>query len=261
MSVDFHNHLIPGVDDGAQTIEESLDGLGMFKRDGVNVVVSTPHVDGSLTLEPDQLALRLAEIDGAWAVLVEAAGRVHPEMTLYRGCELALDVPAPDLSDPRVRLNGGRFFLMEFPFMTVPPRASHVIGSLRQTGYVPILAHPERYQGVSGVEAIREWREAGALLQVNGGSLLGRYGPEPRKLALEMLAAGLADYICSDYHARGEPMTREYEALLASRAAGEQASILMQTNPARMLEDLEPLPVAPVTSKSSLWRRMAEIFH
>lgn len=261
MAVDFHNHLIPGVDDGAQTIEESLEALRLFRRDGVNVVVVTPHVDGSLTLEPARLDARLAEIDRGWATLLEAAGRTFPDMKLHRACELALDVPTPDLSEPRVRLNGGRFFLMEFPFMTVPPRASHVIGSLRQTGYVPIIAHPERYQGVSGVEAVRKWREAGALLQVNGGSLLGRYGAEPRKLALEMLATGLVDYICSDYHARGEPMTREYEALLVSMGAGEQASILMQTNPARMLEGLDPLPAAPVASKPSLWRRMAEIFH
>lgn len=261
MAVDFHNHLIPGVDDGAQTLEESVEALECFRRDGVNVVVATPHIDASLTLEPDELRRRLAEIDAGWALLKDAAARDFPDMTLHRGCELALDVPKPDLTDARLRLNGGRYVLIEFPFMTVPPRASHVIGSLRETGYVPIIAHPERYHGVSGVEPARKWRESGAFLQVNGGSLLGRYGAEPRRLAFEMLGQSLADYICSDYHARGVPQTSEYEALLIDMGASEQASTLMRTNPARMLEGLEPLPVTPVIEKKSLWRRVSKIFH
>jgi protein-tyrosine phosphatase len=258
VSVDFHNHLIPGVDDGAQTVEESIAALQCFRQDGVNVVVATPHLDASLTLEPELLKRRLDEIDEGWATLCAAAAREFPDMKLHRGCELALDVPSPDLSDPRLRLAGGRFVLMEFPFMTVPPRASHVIGSLRKTGYVPIIAHPERYHGVTGVEAARKWRQTGALLQVNGGSLLGRYGAEPRKLALEMLAQSLVDFICSDYHARGEPQTREYEMLLIGMDGAEQARTLMQTNPARMIENLDPLPVAAIAGKQSLWRR---IFH
>jgi protein-tyrosine phosphatase len=261
VAVDFHNHLIPGVDDGAQTVVESLEALECFRRDGVSVVVVTPHIDASLTLEPDALGRRLEEIDAGWAVLQEAAVRDFPDMALYRGCELALDVPKPDLADARIRLNGGRYVLIEFPFMTVPPRASHVIGSLRETGYVPIIAHPERYHGVSGVEPARKWRESGAFLQVNGGSLLGRYGAEPRRLAFAMLGQGLADYICSDYHARGVPLTSEYEALLTEMGGSEQASTLMQTNPARMLEGLDPLPVAPMIAKQSLWRRMSRIFH
>jgi protein-tyrosine phosphatase len=259
--VDFHNHLIPGVDDGAQTLEESVEALECFRRDGVNVVVATPHIDASLTLEPSALSLRLGEIDEGWALLEEAVARDFPDMTVHRGCELALDVPKPDLTDPRLRLNGGRYVLIEFPFMTVPPRASHVIGSLRETGYVPIIAHPERYHGVSGVEPARRWRASGAFLQVNGASLLGRYGAEPRRLAFELLGQSLADYICSDYHARGVPQTSEYEALLIDMGANEQASTLMRINPARMLEGLEPLPVAPVIEKKSLWGRVSKIFH
>ena len=63
MAIDFHNHLIPGVDDGAQTVEESLEALERFQDDGVEAIVATPHVDASLTLEPPRLAERLAEID------------------------------------------------------------------------------------------------------------------------------------------------------------------------------------------------------
>ncbi|MGQ0813376.1 MAG: tyrosine-protein phosphatase [Gemmatimonadota bacterium] len=260
MAIDFHNHLIPGVDDGAQSVEEALDAIERFRRDGVNVIIATPHLDASLTLEPSALEGRLADIDEGWGALTAAAGRRFPDVTLRRGCELALDVPEPDLSDPRLRLDGGRFFLMEFPLMTVPPQAARVIGSLRQTGYVPIIAHPERYCGLSSSDMPRQWRQAGAHLQINGGSLLGRYGAGARRLAFELLALGIVDYICSDYHARGEPLTREYEMLLIKLGAGEQAHTLMHTNPGRVIDDLNPLPVTPLAGKRTLWKRVAGIF-
>ena len=260
MPIDFHNHLIPGVDDGAQSIDESLEAIELFRRDGVDVMIATPHIDASLTLDRSALAVRLGEIDERWAELTAAANRHFPDITLRRGCELALDTPQPDLSDARLRLDGGRFFLMEFPFMTVPPEAPRVIGSLRQNGYVPIIAHPERYHGLTGPEAPRDWRLAGAFLQVNGGSFLGRYGLGTRRLAFELLGLGIVDYVCSDYHARGAPQTRETEELLNRLGAAEQSRTLMQTNPDRLLEGLDPLPIVPFVVKQTLWTRMAGIF-
>lgn len=260
MATDFHNHLIPGVDDGAQSVDEALEAVEAFRRDGVTCIIATPHIDASVTLDERALAARLGQIDEGWRLLTDAVTNHFADVTIARGCELALDVPVPNLNDPRLRLNGGRFFLMEFPFMTVPPRAASVVGTLRGTGYVPVIAHPERYQGVRGAEAIRSWREQGARLQVNGGSLLGRYGERPRQLAFELLSLGLVDYICSDYHARGVPQTSEFQALLIEQDAAEQAHTLMETNPRRLMDGLDPLPVAPVITRPSLWRRMSRIF-
>src|SRR5687768_12185303 len=259
--LDFHNHLMPGVDDGAQTIQQALEGLAALAADGVKNVITTPHVDGSLTLEPAELELRLAELDAAWAVVSPRARAEQPGVTLHRGVELMLDTPEPRLDDPRLHLNGGPFVLMEFPFMAIPPRSSEVIKSLRQKNCIPIIAHPERYAGFSPDGSMAEqWRKNGAYLQVNGPSLLGNYGPEPRRIAFLLLERGWADYLCSDYHSRGRSPVRAYRELLEEMGASEQAQLLTETNPRRVLAGEPPLPVPALPLRPTFWKRVTEIF-
>ncbi|HUP89495.1 MAG TPA: CpsB/CapC family capsule biosynthesis tyrosine phosphatase [Longimicrobiales bacterium] len=258
--VDFHNHLMPGVDDGAQTIEETVEGLEAFRTDGVGVVVATPHVDASLTLRPDEFSDRMAELDRAYVDLQRCA-RDLGSIRVDRGVELLLDVPEPNLEDPRIRLGGGKYFLTEFPFFMVPPQSVRVVRAIADAGYTPIIAHPERYNGFGNdIDIAAQWKQAGALLQVNGGSLLGRYGAEPRAIAFDLLERGWIDFLCSDYHTRGPTLVADYRDLLESMDAAEQAHTLMETNPTRMLEGLAPLPVASIRNKRTIWTRMTGIF-
>ena len=259
--VDFHNHLIPGVDDGAQTPAESVAGVAAFIENGVGVLVATPHFDAGLSLDPPALAARLTEIDAGWDALRAMCTERYPELETYRAVELLLDIPEPDLGDARLRMNGGPFFLVEFPFMTVPPHSARALSTLRQTGYIPILAHPERYRGLPEIEVAGAWREAGAYLQVNGGSLLGRYGTRAQHTAHELLRRSWVDYVCSDYHARGVPLISEYRKWLEQAAGLEQAVTLTETNPARMLRGDLPLPLPLLRSeRRSIWQRMGGLF-
>jgi protein-tyrosine phosphatase len=258
--LDFHNHLMPAVDDGAQTIEDATQALIKFKADGVSTVITTPHVDGSLTTQGAWLAARLRELDVAFETLERCAEKVGG-INVRRGVELLLDIPDPDLSDRRLRLSGGPFFLMEFPFMTVPPFSTRAVEMLCATSYTPIIAHPERYHRIrNNLDLVLEWKQKGALLQINGGSLLGRYGPEPREAALELLERGWADYLCSDYHARGPTLVADYRELLESKGGVEQAYLLMQANPERLLAGEPPIPVPPFHLKRNMWDRMTAIF-
>lgn len=258
--VDFHNHLMPAVDDGAQSDEESLAAINAFKDDGVSVIITTPHVEGSITTRSGELATRLAELDVAFGRLQECAAEAGG-VRVERGVELLLDVPEPDLTDARLRLAGGNFFLMEFPYMMVPPHSDRAVAALSATGYTPIIAHPERYHGFwDTIELAAEWKQNGAFLQVNGGSLLGRYGANAQKTAIELLRRGWIDYICSDFHARGPTLVTQYRALLEGHGATEQAQMLMQTNPARVLSGQPPIPVAPIQIKGTLWARVKAVF-
>lgn len=257
--VDFHNHLMPGVDDGAESVDQSAQALASFLKDGVTVVVTTPHIDGSLTAKPRELAQRLSALDESFTQLQACAATAG--VRVERGCELLIDAPDVNVEDDRLRLAGTRSVLVEFPFALVPPGSPRVLQRFVADGFTPIIAHPERYRDVrSRIELAGDWREAGACLQLNGGSLLGVYGREVRNAAFELLARGWIDYICSDYHARGSALVAQYRGLLEAAGGAEHAQILMQTNPSRMLDGLSPLPVAGLHIKPPLWGRVADIF-
>jgi protein-tyrosine phosphatase len=259
MITDFHNHVMPGVDDGAQTAGESTAALRAFAAEGVMRVVATPHVDASLGSKPHALRQRLAELDTAWALLQEAAEGTGVEV--LRGAELALDVPEPELNEARLRLAGTDFVLVEFAHMTVPPNSASVIRHIRASGWIPIVAHPERYGALGhSPELAHEWRRAGACLQVNGGSLLGRYGPAAKQSAEMLLARGMVDYVCSDYHTRTGPWVARYREWLKQQGGDEHARLLTEVNPQRLVEGELPLPVPSLLHQRNLWQRVRSIF-
>jgi protein-tyrosine phosphatase len=255
--IDFHNHVIPGVDDGAEDAAESRSALVAFGEQGVRAVVATPHVEGSLTADPVRLAARMAELDRGWTLLQGAAAEVGT-VEVFRGAEVMLDQPELDLSDARLRLAGTGFVLIEFPFMAVPPNAEQSLFSIRMQGYKPILAHPERYaNAASDPKDAEGWVRVGAHLQVNAGSLLGRYGPRAQTLAWRLVRGGIAAYVASDHHARGTLHLRAARAELERRGGAEQADLLMNVNPERLLAGDDPLPVPPFEGRRPpLWRRL-----
>lgn len=257
--VDFHSHLMPAVDDGAQEIAQSLEALRAFAAQGAATCVTTPHFDASLTKSAAAFVSRMGQFDRAWEALTAAHAGQKGLPSLARGVELMLDDPDPDLSDPRVRLAGGPFVLVEFPAMQMPPNAEWAMHNIRQKGWRPIIAHPERYRNHdSRLTVLARCRAAGALLQVNSGSLLGQHGDRARAVANALLSLGWADYLASDHHARGEPATGRAAALLRSRGADAQVQRLTVENPLRILSGEAPLPVQPLEPKQarSWWGRL-----
>lgn len=254
--IDFHNHVIPGVDDGAADAAQARAALAEMGARGVRTVVATPHLSGALTMSPDALEAALAELDAGWATLQAIAAEM-PQLTVRRGAEVMLDAPAPDFSDPRVRLAGTGAVLVEFPFMTVPPHVGEVLFSIRMRGWRPVLAHPERYgNALPDLSDAEEWCRLGAHLQVNSGSLIGKYGEPARTLAWGLLERGLVSYLSSDYHARGRCLSAEARDALLARGAAEQATLLTEVNPQRLLDDQPPLPVPPLARRRSLLGRI-----
>jgi protein-tyrosine phosphatase len=222
----------------------------------VERVITTPHVSGETTRRPGELAELLGRIDTGWAQAQEVAAE-FPGFELLRGAEVMLDTPEPDFSDPRLRLAGTSFVLVEFPFMVVPPNGPKALFELVMAGWTPVLAHPERYGNASDTFGdAEEWRRVGAKLQVNCGSVLGRYGDRAQKLAWGLLERGWVDYLGSDYHARGTLPVADCRAELERRGAAEQAVLLTETNPARLLAGQAPLPVPPIAASRPLWRRV-----
>lgn len=257
--VDLHSHLVPGVDDGARTLEESLEGVGRMRDAGISRIVTTPHLDGSLTRQPSALEARLAAVDEAFESLEEAAKRRFPDLELRRGHEVMLDVPDPDLTDPRLRLGRTNYVLVEWPRLRVPPGTVETVRKLQGSGLRLVIAHPERYHGMAERLRLAEmWRSEGAVLQVNYGSLVGRYGPEARTLAFRMLERGWVDCLSTDFH--GRPHLDLYlpraGALFEERDAEEQFRVLAAVNTGRIMKGEDLLDVGPIPPDRRLWSRL-----
>ncbi len=255
---DLHNHLIPGVDDGARDAEESLRWLRLMWADGVTRLATSPHLFGWLTQEESgTFERRLRDLEQAFAELQSAVAGRDDVPALHFSQEIL--VPTPEVAQavfghPDVGVRGTRYALCEFGF---DPEGDpcDVVAAVRAQGRTPIIAHPERYRRDGGripIEEMRRWKEAGALLQVNGGSLLGDYTKSIEHTAWRLIEEGLADLVSSDHHADSRPVSpRAVGRALARRGAGEQARLLLAENTGRVLDDRDLLPVPGLTARAA----------
>ncbi|MBT8398066.1 MAG: hypothetical protein HKO65_12640 [Gemmatimonadetes bacterium] len=260
---DLHSHLVPGVDDGARNLGDVRVSLNKMWQAGVRRIITTPHLDGSLTRDRALFAARMDEMDEAWGRLVELSKEEFPGLALHRGHEVMLDIPDPDLSDSRLRLAGTSFVLVEWPGLRVPPSTGPVLERLLSSGVKPIIAHPERYRGLDrGGNMAGEWRDRGAFLQVNYASLVGRYGDLARRRALGFLERGWVDLLASDFHGRPHlsPSLTEARQAMADWGGGTQFGLLADVNPKRVLRGEDPLPVHELFVKTGFWDRIRGAF-
>ena len=258
--LDFHNHLIPAVDDGSQSIEDSLVAVEKMSAQGITYIITTPHFQASTVKQPAEFDAQMKKIDAAWEILLEAVRKKFPRMKLDRGVELALDDPDPVVKDARLRLAGTRFVLVEFPWFNIPANSAEPLKRLKASGVTPIVAHPERYENIdSGFQILREWRMAGAFLQLNAASLTGGYGPRVERNAWQCLRLGLVDFLSREYHARGRCEVGGARERVTVRGGEGLLGMLAGINGDRLLEGLDPIPVDRLRSESR-WDRLKRAF-
>jgi protein-tyrosine phosphatase len=244
--VDLHSHLVPGVDDGTRTVDESLESLAGLYQEGVRALVTTPHLLIPHLQTDAAIERELATQRRAFAGLAEAA-RGRDDLPAI--C-LGQEIWAPDASAIRrvVRRSDvglpGRFLLVEFGF-DLQGNHNDVIRETREAGREIVIAHPERYRYMPGhepLEVMRTWQELGALLQVNVGSLTGHYqnsSPGSEQLAWQMACGGMIDLLATDHHGSRRRGVSPREAAETLIARGEQvlAERAMSEVPGRILRD------------------------
>ena len=249
--IDIHSHLLPAIDDGSQSMEQSLAVLRVFAAAGVEGVVLTPHVTATALATDGDGAVRRR--DAAYDPL-RRIGLTAPK--LYLGFEIMLDQPlsAVSMADRRFSLAGSRYCLVEFSLSVVPDFARNVLADIAQAGAVPVVAHPERYQGCSP-ETVRSWREVGAKMQLDSTTLTKATARGHR--ARQLLANGLADLIAADNHGNQRILTTGME-YLNGRVAGNSVELLSSVNPRAIIDDQEMVPVPPIVLREGMldrWRR------
>lgn len=250
--VDIHNHLLPGVDDGAQSFEESLRHLKLMHDDGVHRLAVSPHL-----FERHGVSGRLDELQRVFDELQHQLAARTDVPQLHFSQEILC--PAPEtarglFADARTGVANSRYALVEFGF-DLRTDCRPIVTAVLACGKRVIISHPERFrrdgQPVS-LEEIVSWQEAGALLQVNGGSLLGQYGQRVTARAWQLLHGGLAHLISSDSHADYRPVSPAAVArAIVARGGAEQARLLMSENPRRVLDDEDLLFVPGWADRSA----------
>ena len=244
--IDLHTHLIPGVDDGSHTVEQSVEVLQRFARQGVTAVCCTPHLRAS---EADEAPCE--EMDAILGDLVDAA---PPKPSLHRGFEIMLDVPHPKLADRCLCLAGSRYVLVEFGRLVPADASVETLRRVGEHGLVPVLAHPERYAVCTPELAVR-WREAGAVLQVDATTLLAESRRAGRARAL--VQAGCASIVASDNHGDARSVAAAVE-WLSSHGGAPQAQLLAVDNPNSILHDLPLAEVPPLRLRRSLYTQLKD---
>lgn len=230
---DLHSHLVPGVDDGSASVEESLDSLAALRAEGVGALVTTPHLLLPRLATDDDITRELAVHRAAFERLAEAVAGRDDLPTVA----LAQEIWAPDVYQIRrvlrrndVGLGAGHYLLVEFGF-DLQGTHENVVREVIASGRGIVVAHPERYRYVPDAEPLeqmRRWRDLGALLQVNAGSFNGYYAhsnPAAQDLAWAMVEQELVDLVSTDHHGTrraGVSLLEAFEAL-ADRGERELA--------------------------------------
>ncbi len=245
----MHNHVLYGLDDGCRTPAESVALAQAMRSAGHEAIVATPHIrPGVFDNDPDGIRRRAAET----RAIVEDAG-----LSMHLGAEYYL---SPELlvaaREKRVLTLGetSRFVLTELPSMGLPPRLEDVLYEIRLTGYVPVIAHPERCRGVSDdVErSIDVFERAGVLLQLDLGSLVGHYGRTARKTATTLLDRRVYHTAACDLHRAEDvakvvaPSLKVLTKRLKKRGVEDHLDVLLRDNPRRLLEDVALEDISPV---------------
>ena len=237
--IDLHCHLLPAVDDGSESVEQSLVVLQEMANRGVTDICLTPHLSAA-DLYEDRLSLRLTALGDAFDSLHSVAGE---SPRLHRGVELMLnEALRKDASiDHRLSLAGSRYLLIEFPRTLSAPAMRGLINQITARGFIPVVAHPERYSEGS-VKEVFAWRDLGAAIQVDATTIAENRSARGAR-ARALIEAGLADILAADNHGDGR-MLPTASTFLNSAGAAMQAELLLTLNPLAILEDraVDPVP-------------------
>jgi protein-tyrosine phosphatase len=229
--LDLHSHILPGLDDGARTVEEARALARESAAEGVTAIAATPHVREDYPTTP-------RDMEGAVAALREDFGGQGIPVEVLHGGEIAISVlwelPAEALT--RFTLaQTGRYLLLEFPYFGWPASLELALSTVRGRDMQPVLAHPERNAEVQDrPDRLGAAVEAGALVQVTAASLTGDLGAASRRAAERLLELELVHLLASDAHG---PHIRSAGLAEAARAVGDDAH-------ARYLTEAVPRAIA-----------------
>ncbi|MGH9534503.1 MAG: tyrosine-protein phosphatase [Terriglobales bacterium] len=238
--VDIHCHILPGLDDGAASMQDSVDMARMAQADGTSDIVATPHANFQFSYDPPKIA----------ALRVELQAAIGPAPQILVGCDfhLSYENVRDALDQPRkYAINGTQYQLVEFAESFNIEAMEAVLSQLLQAGMIPVLTHPERnpvFQQHG--QLANRYVELGCVVQITSGSLLGEFGKLALRASTDLLDRDLAHVIASDAHSTKwrTPCLSAAAAAAEERRTAAIAKALVADNPAAIIAG-QRLPFFP----------------
>lgn len=239
--VDIHSHMLPGVDDGSDGMNESLEMARIAVSGGTEEMVITPHCNIPYMYK-NYAGSKITDCFNELKLQISNCGI---PLEIYLGAEVFItDEITGLIRTGRVNtINNGRYILVEFGFNEEPEYMYKMLHKIISEGIVPVVAHPERYYAVFYYpEIIYGWIEAGAVIQINKGSLLGRFGKEPEAVARVLLAHNLVHCIASDAHTswRRTPYLADAMDVMTDLFSQDYARNVLEINPHKIIFNSKP---------------------
>ena len=236
--IDLHCHILPGVDDGADCLDTALRMAELAAASEISTIIATPHCN---TRTP-QKNFRSQALNETFAGLQKALDRFGLPVRVLRGSEVLLRDDVDALLDTQrlYTLADSRYLLVEFYFDEQPRFLDRALATVAAHGYVPVIAHPERYFCIQDMpEMARRWYERGYLLQLNKDSVLGDLGEGAYDTARSFLRQGLCHFIASDGHhfSHRRPTFTRLLSELEYFFPEIDPALLLEQNPQRVIEN------------------------
>ena len=225
--IDIHSHILPGVDDGAQSLEDSLAMARQAVEQGISTIVATPHHNSKYENNKEMIMPRVVELNNS----LQKAG-IPLQIIPGQECRIYGELIEGLQKGELLTINdSGKYMLVEFSSSSVPMYAEQLLYNVQFEGIVPIIVHPERNQKlISEPDMIYEYVEKGILMQVTAASVVGAFGKKVQKFCMQMLEANLVHFIASDAHnvtTRDSKMKEAYD-LIEKKFGREYVSYLKE---------------------------------
>ena len=234
---DIHCHILPEVDDGSRSMDESIQMLKKQYKDGVRTIILTPHYRKHMFETPEE---KIVQKFGSLQQV--AARKVSKDLRLFLGCELHTSMDMSELFEIRKHLTlaGSSFVLTEFSNSDSEEYIKERCYQMLSNGYQPILAHIERYEATyKDLDFVDELRQMGAAVQVNAESIIGKSGHGVKKYCKRLMKENLLDFVGSDSHRSDQRIPRmgECAAYMQKKMGTTYTRHILEENPSEILKE------------------------
>ena len=257
--IDIHCHVLYGLDDGPENLEQSMELIRELEKKGVEKIIATPHY-----ISGEDYVPTCEEIREKVEILRKEIEKENLKIKLYAGMEVyaSHDTVERIKNKEILSLNDSRYILIEFPFELIPKYMTDLLFAMQLEGYTPIISYPERYCSdyrKSGL--FNEPVDNGVLLQINLESIMGFYGKRAKKQAYRLLKDGMVHMVATDSHNLKKILSdrKLIEKKISDISGIENTERIMYENPQRVLENKDVLAMSEVRKRLFVTNRFRKL--